>query len=94
MSEFDEATAVVASGDGRFEVNVDRRFSIGHAANGGYLMAVMLRAVLAGTTHAHPVSTSMHFLRAAGSGPDGSPPLRSGCRSWSRRWRNVRAEIM
>ena len=31
---------------------------------------------------------------AAGSGPDGSPPLRSGCRSWSRRWRNVRAETM
>jgi acyl-CoA thioesterase len=70
MTVFDEATAVVPAGDGRYDVKPDERFaivssdgSVVGAVNGGVLMATVLRAVLDSSPHPHPVATSVHFLR-------------------------------
>ncbi len=62
---FDEATAVLPLGGGRFAVQPDERFAIGGAVNGGVLIASMLRAVLHSSPHPYPVATSAHFLRVA-----------------------------
>jgi acyl-coenzyme A thioesterase PaaI-like protein len=70
MTVFDEATAVLPAGDGRYDVKPDERFaivsgdgSVVGAVNGGVLMATVLRAVLHSSPHPHPVATSVHFLR-------------------------------
>jgi acyl-coenzyme A thioesterase PaaI-like protein len=70
MTVFDEATAVLPAGDGRYDVKPDERFAIvsgdgqlAGAVNGGVLMATVLRAVLHSSPHPHPVATSVHFLR-------------------------------
>jgi acyl-CoA thioesterase len=67
---FDEATAVLPAGDGRYDVKPDKRFaivsgdgSVTGAVNGGVLLATVLRAVLDSSPHPHPVATSAHFLR-------------------------------
>jgi acyl-CoA thioesterase len=69
MTVFDEATAVLPAGDGRYDVKPDERFAIMSgdgtmvgAVNGGVLMATVLRAVLDSSPHPHPVATSTHFL--------------------------------
>jgi acyl-coenzyme A thioesterase PaaI-like protein len=69
MTAFDEATAVIPDGDGRYRARPDERFAIflpdgvTGAVNGGVMMATMLRAVLDTSPHPHPVATSAHFLR-------------------------------
>jgi Thioesterase-like superfamily len=70
MTVFDEATAVRRLAEGRYAVRPDERFALvapggsaPPAVNGGVLMATMLRAVLDGSPHPHPVATSAHFLR-------------------------------
>jgi acyl-coenzyme A thioesterase PaaI-like protein len=70
MTVFDEATAVLPAGDGRYDVKPDERFAIISAdgtavgaVNGGVLTATVLRAVLDSSPHPHPVATSTHFLR-------------------------------
>lgn len=69
MTTFDEATAVVRRGDGRYDAVLDARFAVvvaGNSAppaiNGGALLAQVLRAVLDTSPHPHPVATSAHFL--------------------------------
>ncbi|WP_046470157.1 thioesterase family protein [Allosalinactinospora lopnorensis] len=69
MTRFDSATTVTAAADGRYTAELDPGFLIGSAMNGGYLMAVMQRAVLAESAHPHPVSSAYHFLRPAAAGP-------------------------
>ena len=69
MTAFDEATAVTPAGEGCYHTRPDERFAIvsgdgtAGAVNGGVLMATVLRAVLDGSPHPHPVATSAHFLR-------------------------------
>jgi acyl-coenzyme A thioesterase PaaI-like protein len=70
MTVFDEAIAVRPSGHGRYQVRFDERFAIvapggatPAAMNGGVTVAMVLRAVLDGSPHPHPVATSAHFLR-------------------------------
>jgi acyl-coenzyme A thioesterase PaaI-like protein len=70
MTDFDEAIAVRRSGEGRYQVRFDERFaivapggSVPPAMNGGVMIAMVLRAVLDGSPHPHPVATSAHFLR-------------------------------
>jgi acyl-coenzyme A thioesterase PaaI-like protein len=70
VTAFDEATAVLPTGAGRYDVKPDERFAIKSAdgsvvgaVNGGVLMATVLRAVLDSSPHPHPVATSVHFLR-------------------------------
>jgi acyl-coenzyme A thioesterase PaaI-like protein len=88
---FDDATAIAALGEGRFEAQIDAGWSTPIAANGGYLAAILVRAIQA---HADPAaerqlrSLTCHFLRPVPAGPMEVEVqlLRSG-----RRVSNVRA---
>jgi acyl-CoA thioesterase len=61
---FEQATAVTALGDGRFRAAVDTGWSTPIAANGGYLAAILVRALEA------------HGATAAGGGGNGEPAAR------------------
>lgn len=69
---FELATAVAPLGDGRFRAEVDAGWSTPIAANGGYLAAILVRAI-----EAHPQaptgrqlrSLTCHYLRPVTAGP-------------------------
>jgi acyl-CoA thioesterase len=61
--EYDVDTRVARIGDGRWRGEVTPRWSIGPYPNGGYVLAVALRAVAAELPHPHPFAVSAHFLR-------------------------------
>lgn len=69
MTKFDEATQAIRVDDTTYDVCLDAGYSLGAAINGGYLMAVMLRAVVDASPHDHPVATSVQFLRVPKVGP-------------------------
>ena len=75
LTAFDEATAVMPTGDGSYHARVDERFAIfgggssTGAVNGGVLLATVLRAVAESAPHPYPVATSAHFLRVPRLGP-------------------------
>jgi Thioesterase-like superfamily len=68
---FDAATRVTRAGEGRYQAFLDEQWSIGGRLNGGYLLAVMTRAVLAeaGEGHEHPLAVTGAFAAAAQAGP-------------------------
>jgi hypothetical protein len=66
---FEAATAAKQIDDGRYAVEIDPAWSVGGIANGGYLLATILRAALADSPHPHPVATSAHFLARPYGGP-------------------------
>src|SRR5438874_6559225 len=69
MTRFDAATAVRRVADGRYQADLDGDFAFADAINGGYLMAVMLRAAVDASPHEHPIATSANYLRVAQAGP-------------------------
>lgn len=69
MGEFGAATAVRRADDGLYHAELDGGYGIAEALNGGYLMAVLLRAAVDASPHRHPVATSANFLRVARPGP-------------------------
>ncbi|GLW05035.1 hypothetical protein Misp01_01650 [Microtetraspora sp. NBRC 13810] len=69
MTKFDEATRALRVDETTYDVCLDDGYGIGGPLNGGYLLAVVLRAVVDASPHAHPVSTSAQFLRAPRPGP-------------------------
>lgn len=69
MTRFDEATRTIKVGEGRYDVRLDPGYAIGGPLNGGYLLAVLLRAVVDASPHEHPVSTSAQFLTGPRPGP-------------------------
>ncbi|MGH3242939.1 MAG: thioesterase family protein [Spirillospora sp.] len=69
MIGFGAATAVERVADGRYETVLDAGYGIAGALNGGYLMAVLGRAAVAASPHAHPVSTAVNFHRVTTAGP-------------------------
>ncbi|GAA3232780.1 thioesterase family protein [Actinocorallia longicatena] len=69
MTRFADATGIVPLGEGRYRAELDEGFGFGAALNGGYLMATVMRAVVAESRHEHPVATAVNFLRPAGPGP-------------------------
>jgi Thioesterase-like superfamily len=69
MGDFDEATAVRRTGDGRYSAELDAGYGFEEALNGGYLLAVLARAALDASGRPHPVSTAANFLRVARPGP-------------------------
>jgi acyl-CoA thioesterase len=75
---FEQATAVTAIANGRFRAQVDPGWSTPIAANGGYLAAILVRAIEAhGATAAGPDglaarqlrSLTCHYLRPVSGGP-------------------------
>ncbi|NUT38990.1 MAG: thioesterase family protein [Thermoactinospora sp.] len=69
MTKFDEATQAIRVDETTYDVCLDPGYSIGGPLNGGYLMAVLLRAVVDASPHEHPVSTTTQFLKAPTPGP-------------------------
>lgn len=68
MSRFGDATAITKIDDGRYEVDLDADYGFAEALNGGYLMAVLGRAAVDASAHAHPLATAANFLRVAKPG--------------------------
>jgi acyl-CoA thioesterase len=69
VSAFAAATAVRRRDDGVYDVDLDAGWSIGGKPNGGYLMAVLARAVVDAAGRPHPLAVSGHFLRPPSGGP-------------------------
>jgi acyl-CoA thioesterase len=68
---FEDATRVLALGEGRYRADVDPGWSTPIAANGGYLAAILVRALEAETVPAGERqlrSLTCHFLRPVTSG--------------------------
>jgi acyl-CoA thioesterase len=65
VSAFAEATAVVPVGDGAFLATCDEGWSTELGPNGGYLAAIVLRAMIAelGDPERHARSLTCHYLR-------------------------------
>jgi hypothetical protein len=68
VPDFSDVTAVVPAGPGVYDVDIDGTWSVGGTPNGGYLLAMILRAVMAESPHPHPVSTSAHFVAPPAAG--------------------------
>lgn len=70
-SRFDRDTAVRARGDGRYDARVDRGWWILAGPNGGYLAAIVLRALEAAVDDAQRAvrSLTLHYLRPPAEGP-------------------------
>jgi acyl-CoA thioesterase len=70
-TEFDRATAVAPLGDGAWAGAVDAGWFAGRGPNGGYLAAIVLRAMAAELADAarEPRSLTCHYLRPPNAGP-------------------------
>jgi hypothetical protein len=66
---FASASALSETSPGRFRGDVDPAWTIGGKPNGGYLLAMLGRAVTLVGPHPHVVATSAHFLTAPEPGP-------------------------
>ena len=70
MSWFDEETRTTRVGDDRWTAHVSDRWCIGDNPNGGYLVAIAVRAMLQRSPHTDPISVTTHFMRpGSGGGP-------------------------
>jgi len=67
---FDADTAVAPLGEGRFAAAMSERWWVGKGPNGGYVAAVILKAIQAAAAGERPPrSLTVHFLRAPAAGP-------------------------
>ncbi|HEU4392273.1 MAG TPA: thioesterase family protein [Solirubrobacterales bacterium] len=67
---FEADTAVEPLGGGRFAAEVSERWWVGRGPNGGYVAAIVLRAIqAAAATERAPRSLTVHFLAAPTAGP-------------------------
>lgn len=69
MTKFDEATQAIRADENTYDVCLDPGYAIGGPLNGGYLMAVILRAAVDASPFEHPVSTTAQFLKVPAAGP-------------------------
>ena len=71
MSRFLQDTAVEPVGAGTYEARIDRGWWIERGPNGGYLAAIVLRAIIAEVDDPtrRPRSITLHFLRPPVEGP-------------------------
>src|SRR3954452_3071808 len=69
-SRFDDETAVRPTGDGRFAATMSEAWWVHRGPNGGYLAAVILRALTAavGDDARTPRSLTVHYTNSAGAG--------------------------
>jgi acyl-CoA thioesterase len=70
-TRFDTDTAVDARGDGAYDVRIDAGWWIERGPNGGYIAALLMRAMLAEVAdpERHARSITVHYLAPAVEGP-------------------------
>ncbi|MFI6725470.1 thioesterase family protein [Streptomyces atratus] len=68
-SEFDRDTAVTLREGGVYDAELSAGWTILGAVNGGYLLAVLGRALGEALPHPDPFSVSAHYLTASAPGP-------------------------
>ncbi|MEV0692340.1 thioesterase family protein [Streptomyces sp. NPDC050388] len=68
-SEFDRDTAVAFREPGVYDVDLSAGWTIINAVNGGYLLAVLGRALADALPHPDPFTISAHYLTASRPGP-------------------------
>ncbi|MER5401472.1 thioesterase family protein [Streptomyces sp. NPDC002599] len=68
-SEFDRDTTVTPRGAGVYDVDLSAGWTIINAVNGGYLLAVLGRALADALPHSDPFTVSAHYLTASQPGP-------------------------
>ncbi|MBO0511046.1 thioesterase family protein [Streptomyces beijiangensis] len=68
-SEFDRDTAVTLRAPGTYDAELSAGWTIIHAVNGGYLLAMLGRALGDALPHADPFTVSAHYLTASAPGP-------------------------
>lgn len=68
-SEFDRDTAVVRREPGVYDIDLSAGWTILGAVNGGYLLAVLGRALGDALPHPDPFTVSAHYLTASRPGP-------------------------
>ncbi|GAA2506344.1 thioesterase family protein [Streptomyces gobitricini] len=68
-SEFDRDTAVTLREPGVYDAELSAGWTIIHAVNGGYLLALLGRALGDALPHPHPFTISAHYLTPSVPGP-------------------------
>ncbi|MEV6510695.1 thioesterase family protein [Streptomyces sp. NPDC051642] len=68
-SEFDRDTAVTRRAPGVYDIDLSAGWTIISAVNGGYLLAVLGRALADALPHSDPFTISAHYLTASRPGP-------------------------
>lgn len=68
-SEFDRDTAVTRRAPGVYDIDLSAGWTIIKAVNGGYLLAVLGRALADTLPHPDPFTISAHYLTASQPGP-------------------------
>jgi acyl-CoA thioesterase len=70
-TRFDTDTAVTPLGDGRFAADIDREWWVGRGPHGGYVAAIVMRALTAalGDPERAPRSLTIHFTAPPREGP-------------------------
>ncbi len=68
-SEFDRDTAVILREPGVYDAELSAGWTIISAVNGGYLLAVIGRALGQALPHSDPFTVSAHYLTASHPGP-------------------------
>lgn len=68
-SEFDRDTALVPREPGVYDIDLSAGWTIVNAVNGGYLLAVLGRALADTLPHRDPFTVSAHYLTASQPGP-------------------------
>ncbi|MFE7840706.1 thioesterase family protein [Streptomyces sp. NPDC057474] len=68
-SEFDRDTALTRRDEGVYDIDLSAGWTITGAVNGGYLLAVLGRALADALPHDDPFTISAHYLTASRPGP-------------------------
>jgi len=69
VTTFADVTAVTAMAPAEFKADISPRWTIVGHPNGGYLLAMIGRAVTELSAHPHVLAASAHFLRSPEPGP-------------------------
>jgi hypothetical protein len=69
LSEFDRDTSVRQREPGVHDADLSPGWAIGHALNGGYLLAIVGRALAGTLPHPDPFTITAHYLSATPCGP-------------------------
>ncbi|MCX5526677.1 thioesterase family protein [Streptomyces bobili] len=79
-SEFDRDTAVTLREPGVYDTDLSAGWTIFGAVNGGYLLAVLGRALADALPHSDPFTVTAHYLSASRPGPAvvRTEPVRAG----------------